>query len=184
MAWIGNLIKPRLRPFARLVKNLPIDEYGDKMKKGKVLFCASAGGHYAELLQLKALIKKYQGVIITEKTKITHELDLPTKYVPYGSRSEGWLYFLKYFYVCLLSLGYFIKYQPAVIISTGVHSTLPLCILGWLFRRRLIYIETVAVVNKPTITGKIMYRLATEFYVQWEELLAVYPKAIYGGVLF
>ena len=154
------------------------------MRNGRVLFCSSAGGHYTELLQLTSLIKKYQGVVVTEKTKISLETNLLTKYVPYSSRNEGFKYALKYFYVCLLSIIYFIQYRPKVIISTGVHSTIPLCILGWLFRRKIIYIETVAVVNKPTITGKVMYKIASEFYVQWEELLEVYPSAIYGGVLF
>jgi len=154
------------------------------MKTGKVLFCASAGGHYTELLQLLPLIKKYQGVIITEKTKISTQVEIPVRYVPYGSRNEGVKYIFKFLYVCLLSLIYFIQYRPKVIISTGVHSTLPICLLGWLFRRKVIYIETVAVVNNPTITGKIMYKFASEFYVQWEDLLTVYPNAIYGGVLF
>lgn len=154
------------------------------MKSGKVLFCSSAGGHYAELLQLEALIKKYQGVVVTEKTKISLKTDFPTKYVPYGSRNEGFKYLFKYVYVCILSLIYFIQYRPKVIISTGVHSTIPLCLLGWLFRRKVIYIETIAVVSKPTMTGKVMKKIASEFYVQWEELLEVYPNAIYGGVLF
>jgi len=154
------------------------------MKKGKVLFCSSAGGHYTELLQLESLIKRYEGIVVTEKTKISIETHLPTKYLPYSSRNEGFKYLFKYFYVCLLSIIYFIQYRPKVIISTGVHSTIPLCILGWLFRRRVIYIETVAVVNAPTITGKVMYKIASDFYVQWEELLEVYPNAIYGGVLF
>ena len=154
------------------------------MKKGKVLFCSSAGGHYAELLQLKPLIKKYNGVVITERTKISTVTNLPTKYMPYGSRDEGFIYVFKHLYVCMLSIIYFIQYRPKVVISTGVHSTIPICILSWLFRRKVIYIETVAVVNKPTITGRLMYRIATQFYVQWEELLKVYPEAFYGGVLF
>lgn len=154
------------------------------MKNGKVLFCASAGGHYTELLQLKSLIKKYKGVVVTERTKVSTETNVPTKYLPYSSRNEGFKYMLKYLYVCLLSLLYFIQFQPKVIISTGVHSTIPLCLLGWLFRRKIIYIETVAVVTKPTMTGKFMYKIASEFYVQWEELLDVYPNAIHGGVLF
>jgi len=154
------------------------------MKTGKVLFCASAGGHYTELMQLKPLIEKYQGVVITEKTKVSFETDIPTKYVPYSSRNEGFVYLFKFLYVCLLSLIYFCRYRPKVVVSTGVHSTVPLCILAWLFRRQVIYIETVAMVNKPTITGKIMYKLASEFYVQWEELLKIYPTAIHGGVLF
>jgi len=154
------------------------------MKKGKVLFCSSAGGHYAELLQLDSLIKKYKGIVVTERTKVSTITSLPTKYLPYSSRNEGIKYVFKFFYLCMLSVIYFIRYRPKVIISTGVHSTIPLCLLGWLFKCRLIYIETVAVVNTPTRSGRIMYKLASEFYVQWEELLEVYPTAIYGGVLF
>jgi len=159
-------------------------ECDDKMKNGKILFCSSAGGHYTELLQLESLIKKYQGVVVTEKTKISIATSLPTKYLPYGSRNEGFTYIFKFLYVCLLSIIYFIQYRPKAIISTGVHSTIPLCMLGWLFRRKVIYIETIAVVNKPTMTGKVMYKIASEFYIQWEELLEVYPNAIYGGALF
>lgn len=154
------------------------------MREGKVIFCSSAGGHYAELMQFAELIKQCNGVVITERTKISEATDLPTKYVPYGSRNDGFIYFFKLLYVCFLSLVYFIRYRPKVIVSTGVHSTIPLCLLGWLFRRKIIYIETVAVVDKPTMTGKLMYKIATEFYVQWEELLAVYPTATYGGVLY
>ena len=154
------------------------------MRAGKVLFCASAGGHYSELMQLEGSIKQYNGVVITERTKISKTTNLPTKYVPYGSRNDGFIYFFKLIYVCFLSLVYFIRYRPKAIVSTGVHSTIPLCLLGWLFRRKIIYIETVAVVNKPTMTGKLMYKIATEFYVQWEELLEIYPTATYGGVLF
>jgi len=154
------------------------------MKSGKVLFCASAGGHYTELLQLEALIIKYQGVVVTEKTKVPVKTNFRVAYVPYSSRNEGFIYLFKYFYVCILSILYFIQYWPKAIVSTGVHSTIPLCLLGWLFRRKVIYIETVAVVDKPTLTGKIMKKIASDFYVQWEELLEVYPDATYGGVLF
>ena len=35
----------------------------------KVLFIASTGGHFSELMQLKKMFKKYDYHIITEKTK-------------------------------------------------------------------------------------------------------------------
>ena len=54
------------------------------MKKGKILFCASAGGHYSELLQLGELIKKYNGVIVTEKTDVSKDPIYPTEYVMYS----------------------------------------------------------------------------------------------------
>ena len=53
-----------------------------------------------------------------------------------------------------------------------------------LFGRKVIYIETVANVHTPSVSGKLMYKIANEFYIQWEELLEVYPNAIVGGCLF
>ncbi len=147
---------------------------------GKVLFCASAGGHLTELLQLKPLMTQFNGVIVTEDTPPAHALDVPVAFVPYSSRQDGLCYIFKYAWVCLLSGVYFFKYNPKVIISTGVHSTLPLAFYGWLFRRHVIYIETIANVHTPTLSGRVMKYLASEFYVQWEELLTVYPNAQVG----
>jgi len=148
------------------------------------LFCSSGGGHYTELLQLEPLINKYQGVVITERTDISENAELPTEYVPYSSKNEGWVYLFKYAYVWLKSLGYFLKYLPKAVVSTGVHSTIPMCIYARLFGRKVIYIETIANLKTPSVTGKIMYKIATDFYVQWEEMMEIYPKAKYGGVLF
>lgn len=38
------------------------------MKKKKVMFISSTGGHFVELMQLKPLFKKYDYHIVTEKT--------------------------------------------------------------------------------------------------------------------
>ena len=44
------------------------------MKKKKVLFISSTGGHLNELLQLSPLFEKYDYHIITEKDKSTEKL--------------------------------------------------------------------------------------------------------------
>ena len=44
------------------------------MKKKKVLFISSTGGHLKELLQLKKLFGKYDSYLITEKTDSTKKL--------------------------------------------------------------------------------------------------------------
>ena len=59
-----------------------------------------------------------------------------------------------------------------------------MCVYARILGRKVVYIETVANVHTPSMTGKIMYKLATDFYVQWEELLEVYPDAKFGGCLF
>ena len=48
----------------------------------------------------------------------------------------------------------------------------------------VIYIESLAKVTTPTETGKLMYKYADQFYVQWEGMLEYYPNAIYKGGIY
>jgi len=47
-----------------------------------------------------------------------------------------------------------------------------------------VYIEVFDRVDKPTITGRVVYPIADKFIVEWEEQKAVYPKAINLGSVF
>ena len=44
--------------------------------------------------------------------------------------------------------------------------------------------EPFARVNSPSLTGKLMYRIADLFIVQWKDMLQFYLNAIYGGGFF
>ena len=57
-------------------------------------------------------------------------------------------------------------------------------LLQKLFKKKIIFIESFAKLNSPTLTGKLVYKFADQFYVQWEEMLAVYPNAIYRGGIY
>ena len=157
------------------------------MKK-KVLFISSTGGHLSELLQLSSLFEKYDYHIITEKDKAN--ISLKEKYgdkidfLPYGTRSKIFSYIFKYFYLSLKTIYYYFKIRPKVIITTGTHTAGPMCILGKIFGSKIIYIETFANRNKKTVTGKLIYKIADLFIVQWEEMLKLYPKAVYGGSIY
>ena len=89
------------------------------MKKKRVLFISSTGGHFNELQQLQPLFEKYDYHIITEKDKSTEKLT-----------------------------------------------------------------EKYANRNRKTATGRLVYPIADLFIVQWEELLKIYPKAVYGGAIY
>ena len=157
------------------------------MKK-KVMFISSTGGHLNELLQLSPLFEKYDYTIITEKDKANEALKEKygnkIKFLPYGTRSKLFQYIFKYAYLCLKSIYYYFKIHPKVIITTGTHTAGPMCILGKIFGSKIIYIETFANRNKKTATGKLIYPIADLFIVQWEEMLKLYPKAVYGGSIY
>jgi UDP-N-acetylglucosamine:LPS N-acetylglucosamine transferase len=75
------------------------------------------------------------------------------------------------------------KYKPTVIISTGSNIAVPLFIIGKMKGCKLIFIETRAKVYSKSVTGKLIGRLANEMFVQWPEMLKLYPKAKYCGTL-
>ena len=154
----------------------------------KVLFISSTGGHFSELLQLKPLFKKYDSYIITEKdeTNVNLKQEYGNKmfFLPYGTRAKLFTYIFKYFYLCLRTVYLYFKIRPKVIITTGTHTAGPMCIIGKIFGSKIIYIETIANTNKKTATGKLIYPIADLFIVQWEEMLKLYPKAIYGGTIY
>lgn len=158
------------------------------MKKKKVLFISSTGGHLNELLQLSPLFEKYDYHIITEKDKTNEYLQEKyvdkVSYLPYGTRSHLITYIFIYFYLILKTIFLYFKIHPKVIITTGTHTAGPMCYLGKIFGSKIIYIETFANINKKTATGKLVYPIADLFIVQWEEMLKIYPKAIYGGHIF
>lgn len=158
------------------------------MKKKKVLFISSTGGHLTELLQLKPLFSKYDYHIITEKDKTNKDLKNKYKerisYLPYGTRSHFFKYIFIYMFLILKTIYLYFKIRPKVIITTGTHTAGPMCYLGKIFGSKIIYIETFANINKKTATGKLIYPIADLFIVQWEEMLKLYPKAIYGGAIF
>lgn len=76
------------------------------------------------------------------------------------------------------------KEKPDVIISSGAAVAVPFFYLGKLFGAKLVYIEVFDRIDKPTLTGKLVYPIVDKFIVQWDEQKKVYPKAINLGSIF
>lgn len=156
--------------------------------KPKVMFISSTGGHLNEMMQLKPLFSKYDYHIITEKTKsnmkLKDEYHGKVNYLIYGTKDHKLVYPFKLIANCFKSLYYYIKYRPKFIITTGAHTAGPMCCIGHLFGSKIIYIETFANISTKTITGSIIYKFADLFVVQWESMLKLYPKAVWGGWIY
>lgn len=75
------------------------------------------------------------------------------------------------------------KEKPDLIISSGAAVAVPFFYIGKVFKVKTIYIEVFDRIDKPTLTGKLVYPVTDKFIVQWEEMKEVYPKAInLGGI--
>ena len=137
------------------------------MKKKKVLFISSTGGHLEELMQLKTMFDKYDYYIVTEKTKSNLGLREKYKgrisYLIYGSYStlgKKIIYPFKLLLNSLISLFLFIKIRPKYIVTTGAHTAGPMCCIGKIFKSKSIYIETFANSKTKSKSGSIIYKFA------------------------
>ncbi len=74
--------------------------------------------------------------------------------------------------------------RPDLIVSTGAAIAVPFFYIGKLLGAKCVYIEVFDRIDKPTLTGRLVYPIADRFVVQWEEQLAVYPKATCLGGVF
>ncbi|MGN9058850.1 PssD/Cps14F family polysaccharide biosynthesis glycosyltransferase [Mediterraneibacter faecis] len=154
-----------------------------KMKK-KICFAASSGGHYEQLMMLKPLMQKYDSFVLTEKTLYeSAEKNEKTYYLKQVNRREL-VFLIRMMENLFISLGIFIKEKPDIIICTGVLAMIPMCIIAKICGKKIIYIESFAKVTSATETGKLMYHIADQFYVQWEPMLKIYPKAIFLGGIY
>ncbi len=150
----------------------------------RICFAASSGGHLAELMLLRPLMECYDSFLVTEKTSYKIDAqDMRCYFLVQINRRER-SFIPRLIVNTFRSLKIYMAERPDVVVCTGVLATVPLCLICKLFGKKLIYIESFAKVKSPTMTGKLLYPFADRFYIQWQELLAFYPKAIWVGGIY
>ncbi len=154
-------------------------------KKNKICLISSSGGHFEQLLMLRKLGEKNNIFIGTEKTKYNKNDKKVNYFVMQVNRKEP-LFIFKMIGILFKSLYIFFKEKPDVVISTGVLASIPMLFIGHIFKKKVIYIESFAKINSPTMTGNLIYKrkIADQFYVQWESMLEFYPDAICKGGIY
>lgn len=71
--------------------------------------------------------------------------------------------------------------RPDAILSTGAGLAVPFFLIGKLLRIRLVYVESVTRIETISLSGKLVYRLADRFFVQWPQAAEQRPRAAYAG---
>jgi beta-1,4-N-acetylglucosaminyltransferase len=132
-----------------------------------VLLVCSPGGH---LLQLKALESAWQGLNRRWVTLPGPDVDYLLLGEPvsfgYGPAvgNRGALDLLRN---GALAWRLIRRHDPVAIVSTGAGLAVPFFIVGRLLGRRLVYVESLSRVNGLSLSGRVIYRLADSFFVQW-----------------
>ncbi len=75
------------------------------------------------------------------------------------------------------------KRQPDLVISTGAGVAVPFVYASKFLGIKCIYIESISRSEVLSLSGRLVYQLVDEFYVQWPDITTRYDKAIYAGIV-
>ena len=154
-----------------------------------IYLVSSPGGHLTETLSMMEAFEGCEVHVITldfpnmkdlglDGVREIHKMKLAFNYsIRWGLPITLLRSFFTVFWI-------FLKKRPHMIFSTGSEIALPAFLLGkFLFRAKVIYVECFTRTETLSLTGKMVYPFSDLFLVQWRELAAHYPKALYQGRL-
>ena len=75
------------------------------------------------------------------------------------------------------------RLRPRAIVTTGAGVAIPFCWAGRLLGCHIVYIESFARINGPSLTGRLVHPVAHDFFVQWPQMTRHFRKAEYRGAL-
>lgn len=151
-------------------------------KEIKVCLVGSSGGHLTHLYMLKPFWENKKRFWVTfDKEDARSLLNGEKVYPCYYPTNRNIKNLIRNTVVAWKVLH---KEKPDLIISSGAAVSVPFFYLGKLFGTKLIYIEVFDRIDKPTLSGRLVYPIVDKFIVQWEEQKEVYKKAINLGSIF
>jgi UDP-N-acetylglucosamine:LPS N-acetylglucosamine transferase len=145
----------------------------------KLMLAATSGGHFATMKSLQPFWSLHQRVWVTDLKKDTEVLEGEEQvyWLPYQGPRDLLAFALNIPTVFrILS-----QEQPDLVISTGASISVSFALAAKVLGIRFIYIESISRSKELSLSGKLVYPLSDEFYVQWPSLCKNYPRATFKG---
>jgi UDP-N-acetylglucosamine:LPS N-acetylglucosamine transferase len=74
--------------------------------------------------------------------------------------------------------------RPTVVLTTGAAVAVPFAWVARAHGARVVYVESLARAERPSLSCRLVAPVADRVYVQWPELLAALPRARYAGSVY
>lgn len=145
----------------------------------KVGIISSCGGHLTEVRALAAAYAPYEHFyVLNDRVLLAPDMVGKTYFISHSERD--WKFFLNLWEAFRILR----RERPHVLLSTGAGCIVPFALVGrFLFGCRVIFVETITRVTSPSLTARIMYWLAQDFFYQWPDLARYFPRGTCGGTL-
>jgi beta-1,4-N-acetylglucosaminyltransferase len=150
-------------------------------ERSRVLLVCSPGGHLQQMLALEPAWRDMQRHWVTlagaDVESLLAEEEITLGHGPTNRSLGNMLRNLP------LAWSVLRRRRPDAILSTGAGLSVPFFLVGRLLGIRLVYVESVTRAESASLSGRLVYRLADRFFVQWPELAERLPRAEYAGAV-
>ena len=148
----------------------------------EVLLVASNGGHLLQLLQLADLWPKERRHWVTfEKSDSVSLLAGENATWAHHPTNRNLPNLIRNFWLALRIVR---RRRVQAVLTTGAGVAVPFVIVGRLLGVNVVYVESMARITSPSLTGRLVYPFANTFIVQWPELRRVFKHAVCYGTVF
>jgi UDP-N-acetylglucosamine:LPS N-acetylglucosamine transferase len=146
----------------------------------KIVVVSSVGGHLTEVMQLAPLLVAHDVVLV-----VNDAVELPAfpfrRVYRISHAERDWRTVLNVAEASRI----LVHERPDLIVSAGAGPAVPFAAVGrWFLGCRVVYIESAAAIHRPTLTGRLMYRIAHDFFYQWPDLQRFFPTGQLAPVVF
>lgn len=145
----------------------------------RIVIVSSVGGHLTEIMRLAPLLATHEVVLV-----INDAVELPdfafARVYRIAHAERDWRVLLNFAEAARILR----EERPDVLVSAGAGPVVPFAIVAHLLGARVVYIESAAAVTRPTLTGRLMYPLADDFFYQWPGLARTFPRGRHLPLLF
>lgn len=150
--------------------------------RSDLLLVCSTGGHLLQLVALREAWLPFTRTWVTfNKSDARSLLEQERVVFAHGPTNRSIKNLLRNLLVAWRIVG---ETQPKVVLTTGAGVAVP---FAWVARMRgasIVYVESLARIDAPSLSYRLIAPIATRRYVQWPELAKTLRGARFAGNVF
>ncbi len=149
-----------------------------------MLLVCSTGGHLLQLLALRGAWNDFSRLWVTFDKSDARSL-LAGERVVFArgptNRNFGLLAVRNLLRNTVAAVRLLRLVRPKVVLTTGAGVAVPYAWIGRLLGARVVYVESLTRIDRPSLSCRLIAPVATRIYAQWPELTEAVPRARYVG---
>jgi beta-1,4-N-acetylglucosaminyltransferase len=151
-------------------------------RRVELLLVCSPGGHLLQLVALRRAWERHTRAWVSfDKSDVRSLLGAESVHFAHGPTNRSLKNFARNLVLAWRLVG---ALRPQVVLSTGAGLAVPFAWVGRLRGAKVVYVESLTRIDRPSLSCRLVRPVAGRVYVQWPELRPRVKGSRFAGALF